>query len=651
VPRLLFKNDMTQTSSCRACYNVVERTVKNLHLATEVLRQEGLVDKTFSAGGSSCEVLRCRWNEWTSMMMLKVSGEKKFRLASALKGTKTLFDEPCRPCDIANAQSAKDEWARRALNLPQVTSPEVLADIKSRTRWYMGTRWWKEEKVKKRAYVPDQQGCTELERGCGGSLSVRRKGEAPKSEEIVCQDCPEEGDTAKCRVGTAKAKGKVRVVTMQSARAKRKLRPVHEAAYNHLSHQPWLVRGDVTSDHFKTISDDMRPGESFNSGDFEASTDNLNKDAVLAVVEVLAEALPQHRSKVLLDTFEKTWVDWGGEKRVIVRGSMMGNLLSFVVLCLLNKICLDRARQEVEGCGPLYRRALVNGDDLFFSGGNEVFDAWVRATKEVGFVINLKKTMRSTRWGDLNSTTWDFRKSRFVPRLSFGFFGTELWKLPEGSAIDSLFLLVKQVRFSTAAWLLNIRPVQSMFSRVRPALTSFPRRWWQFLVKKRWFRNCMSLPEGDIEADGVERKLPFVLGYPLRESFPAYEKEIARLERKVTRIYVKEWRGRMVAPSKKKVESRSIPTKNSCLNIRLERGAPVWRRLWLEPVLRYFERNFNHLFLFENPDWLEDQPSLQVTIPLVRKSMRPLSFAPPLSVLHETVPLINKDGTLVYLVQ
>nr|WAK77884.1 MAG: RNA-dependent RNA polymerase [Botourmiaviridae sp.] len=623
--------DIPRTSSCRVC-TCVQRTVKSLRLATEVLRREGLVNETFGACGRSCEALREGWSEWTSKQLLKVSGEKSFRLSSAFKGTKTLFDEPCYPCDKENAKSAKEAWARRALFSPQVTDPEVIEDIKSRARWYMGNRWWREESVKKRAYVPDQQGCAEFERGCGGTLAVRRWCDDVKDHGF-CDLVPREGDHTYCRIGTAKKKGKVRVVTMQSARAKRILRPVHEAAYDHLCRQPWLVRGDVTAEQMMSIREDSLEGETFNSGDFEASTDNLNKDAVLAVVEVLAEALPERRKKVLLDTFQSTWVEWKGEKREVVRGSMMGNLLSFVVLCLLNKIVLDQARQEVENCGPLYRRSLVNGDDLFFSGSDELFAAWLRCTKRVGFVINLKKTLRSSRFGDLNSTTFDFKKNRFVPRLNFGFLGTNLWKEPDGTVADCLFSLVSRVRFSTAAWLLNLRPVQSIFTRCRVALTLFPRRWWQFLVKKRWFRVAMSLDD-DVKVvtaacgPSFERKLPFSLGPPLAVSTPAMEAEIQRLERKVARASVAEWRGRYCVPPKINVKAKPLPRVRRCENVFLRRGTPVWRRLWSTPVLAYLERNFSGYFQYENVDWVDDQPGLQVVIPLERKLTR-TSFAPP----------------------
>lgn len=658
----MFKKQEIETSSCRAYCKPVQRTVKSLRLATTVLRREGLTREIFTAGGTTCQSLQDCWSEWTASQLAKAKGEeKRLRLKTALKGFKTLFDEPCEPCDKKNGETVKTKWAARALFEPQVTSPEVLSDVKSRAEWYMGTRWFDEESVKKRAYVPDQQGCAELERGCGGTLSVRPpwiderepRGHAfdplGKLHKNVGFDEITEGDVDYCRIGVAKKKAKMRVVTMQSARAKRILRPVHEAAYNHLSKFDWLVRGDVTDDHFNTIKTDLRSGERYRSGDFEASTDNLNKDVVLVVIKVLAEALPERRKKVLLKTFEDTWVHWKGEVKKIVRGSMMGNLLSFVVLCLLNKICLDRARQKVEGCGPVWRKSLVNGDDLFFAGTDQLFKVWLEETKKVGFVVNRSKTMSSHRYGDLNSTLFDFKHQKVVARYDFGFLGTNLWKLPNGTLVDGVFNLVSKLKFATSAWFLNTYDVRSIFSRIRPSLSLFPRRWWQFLVKKRWFRAAMSLPDAPVESSGVARKLPFVLGPPLRESCQEIEKQIKKAERACTRIIVREWWGvwcktdttglmRTVSPLKERVKNRVVKN-DSVPNIRLSRGSPVWQRMWLSPVLEALQSRSPEIFETTNPKWISDQPGLETHIPLIRRPIRPFSFGPK----GEFIPIVN-DG-------
>jgi len=515
-------------------------------------------------------------------------------------------------------------------------------DIKSRTRYYMGRSWWKRWKEKENL-VPDQQGCFELKRGDGGTLSVPRWDE-PAMPVAQCSGRPrlvkEVTDNGACRIGTAKTKGKMRVVTMQSARVKRLLRPVHDAAYSHLSLQPWLVRGTVTSEHFSSLVQDMLPGESLISGDYEASTDNLHADAVYAVIDVLAESLPDDLAQVLRESFSSVYVeDSSGGRSRVVRGSMMGNLLSFVVLCLLNKIMLDRARQIVEGCGPTYRRALINGDDACFPGGPGLYKEWLVQVSLVGFVINVDKSMVSRDYGELNSTFYSVNRGSLEPRYSFGFLASDSWKLPEGTLIPALFEVVDLLKFSTAAWFLNLLPVRRLISRVHPEANSFSRRWWGFLVKKRWFRTIWqgSSHEGLTVSSGVERKLPMVLGPPVTEE--ADEADIKAAEKIITRDYVDGWRGKTCEPIKKKVLHAPQKVK-SFFNVRLERGERVWKRLWLQPVLEMVELRFPHWLCHTPADWIIDQPGLTVVRP-VRVSLRSRLFRPFLP--DDIVPVIGSS--------
>jgi len=599
----------------RVSCSTAQRTAKNLKFASEVLRREGLCKEIFVANGQlSCELLKVRWKEWTSSQS-GGNSSRRFKYASAIKGTKTLFDEPCYGCDRKEGDKVQESWAARALESPQETDAQILEDVKSRTRWYMGTRWWNEDRqMKGRARVPDQQGCAELERGFGGTMSVPRWYEKPvqvPTRDDTVRYVKEDYSVTKCRLGVAKQKGKMRVVTMQASRAKRILQPVHKAAYRHLSRQPWLVVGDVTKENMESVKADIRPGEKFRSGDFEASTDNLNKDAVVAVVEVLGESLPERRRKVLLDTFKNSWVEWKKEKKLIVRGSMMGNSLSFVVLCLLNKICLDRARQQVENCGPNYRRSLVNGDDLFFAGSDKVFEAWLKETSRVGFVINRAKTMSSERYGDLNSSTYDFSRGRFVAKLCFGWLATNDWKEPNGTVADNAFSLANCISFPTAAWLLTHPVVQQVFRRVFPPISLIPRRWWSFLIRKRWFRVSMQLPDRQPDTVGTNRSLPMVYGYPLIDSNPTIERSIKRISRRYIREFVTGWRGVIVRPEEIKVRKTKRQKTNENFSLRISRGEKVWKRLWLEPVYEIISEQCPWLLDTSKNTWISDQPDIK----------------------------------------
>jgi hypothetical protein len=397
----------------------------------------------------------------------------------------------------------------------------------------------------------------------------------------------------------------------------------------------------------------LEPGEKYISGDYEASTDNLHFDAVLAVVEVMAESLPEEKAKLLVSSFRDCWVDWKGEKRNIIRGSMMGNLGSFVVLCILNRICYQRARWLTHGPGS-YSPCLINGDDILFKGCDGMYASWLHCTSEVGFVINRTKTMRSLIYGDLNSQTFCYRKGRKVKKLCFGFLGSESWKEPVDTLANPLFDLCKQVSFKTATYLLTCRPIRLLLRRSPIPLSSIPRRWWNFLVKKHWFRSCVDSSPSPVESSGTERKLPFVLGPPISTT-PALEREIKAADEEVIRFYVNEWTGVPVSPIKER-----RPTVNEGLwksPFRLRRRIGRWERLWLAPTLEAFTRFYYRFLVTGNDDWIDDQPGLQVGYRLVRQFRKPVSFAPPTNiciddkgrdttVLGEVVPENTIDGVV-----
>nr|WAK77911.1 MAG: hypothetical protein [Botourmiaviridae sp.] len=543
----------------------------------------------------------------------------------------------------------------------------------------MGKGWFKERTG---VYVPDQQGCYEMERGLGGTLSVPVHDEygthldkASRAYDSMgipsdaragfnaavedgCAIPEKETRAAFCRVGCAKQKGKLRVVTMQTSIMKEVLRPVHESAYNRLSRRSWLVRGNVTAKHFESVRPSLK-GHSLFSGDYEASTDNLYSDAVLAVVETLAEELPSRERDLFVRSFRDCAVtmcvgDFGNEDYPVVRGSMMGNLGSFVVLCLLNRICYERA---LALCG--YSKdhpVIINGDDILFSGESGLYYSWLHCTSEVGFVINRTKTMRSRSFGDLNSQTYNYDRSRMVRKLCFGFLGSDSWKCPVGSLTTPLFELCRQVSFRTATWLLFSFPVRRLLARVPSSLSSIPRRWWGLLVKRTWFRALIeNAPDNPPTVSvGESRALPFVLGPPIH-STPYVEERIKLMGDRVTSELVNEWKGVPVVPRKEKIPHRSVTKERS--RFRLTRSIHAWRRLWLRPVLEYVTLNAPQLLVAGTPDWVDDQPGLQAEVKISRKPIRsPFSFAPPSSysansIVYQSdpVPSTNIDGDRIYI--
>jgi len=530
--------------------------------------------------GNNCTEVVEEWEAYSGKLKRNASGTKGLVLSGALKGAKRVFDEPCRVCDPPRAAAGKKVWRDKMTVTERFTEPAVLDEIRSRVRCLMGKGWYRSRSG---CVVPTREGCLENRKGLGGSTTVLRLYDPAPA--VV--DCPRESERVDvCRLGVAKGKGKFRVVTMQSARAKRYLREVHECAYDRLSEYPWLVVGDVQKEDFLSVASDLKPGEKIVSGDYEASTDNLNRDAVYAVVDVLAEDLPPFLADMLRESFRR--VKLKGKNAVeVLRGSMMGNLCSFVVLCLLNRVCYDMARgSPVSGIrsGMTGTRPVrINGDDIMFAGSDEMYRRWIEATSAVGFVINEEKTTRSTQIAELNSTSYVKWSNRILRRLCFGFLAKTVESRPL-SVVGGIFDLAGKVSYATAVFILTNPLIQRKFAGSQIEPSQVPKRWRSLLVKRPWFR--LRLLQG-VSETGPERTVPMVPGpqfrYPSEPTFWPLRAARLRVAEEVARREIsKEWRGKC-PPMSRDLDLPKGRWGWRRLRLRWTKPRPV--RMWVAPVL------------------------------------------------------------------
>jgi hypothetical protein len=184
------------------------------------------------------------------------------------------------------------------------------------------------------------------------------------------------------------------------------LRPLHKAMYSHLSHFPWLLRGDAKPSRFKDFV--PREGEVFVSGDYESATDNLNSVTQLAIMEELlsrSTSVPAGVAEHAMDIYSSSLVidkhcgicggPCGGHAQR--RGQLMGQLTSFPLLCLVNYItfryCIRR---------PVPVR--INGDDIVFRATPDEFARWERGVAKGGLRLSRGKTLVRSRAFTINST-------------------------------------------------------------------------------------------------------------------------------------------------------------------------------------------------------------------------------------------------------
>jgi len=249
----------------------------------------------------------------------------------------------------------------------------------------------------------------------GGSSTERTRKNGGAREEIISEMSREDFVTA-CLAGAEISipsnrlvrvlcdDGKYRIVTIASAR-QWVLSPLHKLLYDHISGFKWLLRGEATGNRFKGFF--RVRGEVFISGDFEGATDNFNRLHSEFILEIILRSsnIPESIQRLALDSLHGTITVPDGSTHPQVAGQLMGNLLSFPLLCVTNYLAFKFAiRREV----PLR----INGDDIVFRATPREAARWKQVVSRAGFVLSKGKTLSHERFFSLNSTFFEGRFGR-----------------------------------------------------------------------------------------------------------------------------------------------------------------------------------------------------------------------------------------------
>jgi len=222
----------------------------------------------------------------------------------------------------------------------------------------------------------------------------------------------------RCRVMPVVSSGKPRVVTLYSSCISSTLSPLHDALYASLSREGWLLVGSPTDEKVK----DLGETGAYVSVDYKSATDNIRAEYCRAVVEVLKEKSVglSSEASAALDVFAELRFSEDGP--TAVRGQPMGSLMSFPVLCLINKVVVDLSLAEMAEAGKITwkqfraHRCLINGDDLLYrelESSHGILAGILAHGALTGLVLNEEKTMVSDVYAEVNSTVFkDARKQK-----------------------------------------------------------------------------------------------------------------------------------------------------------------------------------------------------------------------------------------------
>jgi len=202
------------------------------------------------------------------------------------------------------------------------------------------------------------------------------------------------------RLSAVETAGKWRLISVPGFEMQ-KLKPLHTVLYDHISRKDWCLRGDAKPASFVDFC--KKESEVFVSGDYESATDNLNSDVQKEILRLVLEScrhVPNGVRRLAMASLSTKLVLKRGEltRTVDVRnGQMMGYLLSFPLLCLVNYLAFRFAipRKEVP--------VRINGDDIVFRSSCEERDRWMEVVGVSGLVLSKGKTLVDRRYFSLNS--------------------------------------------------------------------------------------------------------------------------------------------------------------------------------------------------------------------------------------------------------
>lgn len=312
-------------------------------------------------------------------------------LELSIKTSQKLEADPCNSCADVHADWLR-EWKRKCIQ-PQDVNPVHLADFKKILRGNVPRNWNK----RVCAYIPN---------GHATRGATRRDGGNWRREEF----------SEDCRVEVVYSSGKPRIVTLFSEHNTRVLTPLHLSLYAELERKGWLLVGPPTQEAIAGLN-----GGDYLSVDYQSATDNIKIAYVRAAVEVLIEQADGLSDDEVRCLRAVASLRLDGEEAH--RCQPMGSLMSFPLLCLVNKTVVDMAlasllvRGEISFKEWTSHRCLINGDDLALRDcRGKLFPLIVYHGTMVGLVTNQEKTMRSRNEVEINSTL--FRDGNLVKKTN-----------------------------------------------------------------------------------------------------------------------------------------------------------------------------------------------------------------------------------------
>nr|UUW21036.1 MAG: RNA-dependent RNA polymerase [Sanya botourmia-like virus 13] len=262
----------------------------------------------------------------------------------SIKSSAKAEGQPCSYC--ADLQIERLEDWKKARRQPQDVDQQHLIKFKDMFARNVPYGW---DRGKERvSYVPNGHATNCFSRREGGNWNRQEFDREPGVKLVY-------------------SAGKPRVVTLYSSFNSQVLKPLHDRLYSVLKRKGWLLVGSPTQGRLERLLEGCS-GQNWLSFDYTSATDNIKLEYVRAMIDVLKQ-----RSVGMSDDEERcldTLGDLVLDGSIADSGQPMGSLMSFPLLCLVNKTVVDLALTQLLESGKIRfkewtgHRCLINGDDL-----------------------------------------------------------------------------------------------------------------------------------------------------------------------------------------------------------------------------------------------------------------------------------------------
>jgi hypothetical protein len=248
------------------------------------------------------------------------------------------------------------------------------------------------------------------------------------------------------------------------------------------------------------------PGDDFLlSGDYAEATNRIRSCYSKLCGELVLKAIGVRESSPYYDMFIdclcrsqiKTKRSPGLPQ---VEGQLMGSIVSFPILCLINAAVCRWSMELTSGrkISLVEAPLLINGDDCVFFGGRNLFSTWEKMANQVGLEKSLGKTYFAKSFCSINSRTYVLPGGNFAR----GFLPVQYvnYRLLAGNARSN-----GAVGFSKENLVDNVDPAHSFGARQSSLLQEAP-LFLEERLTERFFSNF-----GHQLESRHNRHLPFFL--------------------------------------------------------------------------------------------------------------------------------------------